>query len=93
MSDSFSLYTVSGAPADTLPRPDVSPILVDARRAARLLGIGLRTFRTMDAAGRLPAPVRLSRGCVRWRLAELLDWTEAGCPDREAWAALRASRK
>jgi predicted DNA-binding transcriptional regulator AlpA len=90
--------------ADILPlRPPVAdppaepagvpPILVDARRAAAMLGIGLRTLRTMDAAGRLPAPVRLSPGCVRWRLAELRDWTEAGCPDRETWEARRAARR
>lgn len=81
---------VADLPAD----PAGSPlILVDARTAAALLGVGLRTLRTMDAAGRLPAPVRLSPGCVRWRLAELRAWTEAGCPDRETWAALRAARK
>lgn len=78
------------SPADAAGPP---PILVDARRAAALLGVGLRTLRTMDAAGRLPAPVRLSPGCVRWRLAELRDWTEAGCPDRETWAARRAARR
>lgn len=66
------------------------PILVDARQVAALLGIGLRTLRAMDAAGRLPAPVRPSPGCVRWRLAELHDWAAAGCPDRKTWEALRA---
>ncbi|MFO0821977.1 MAG: hypothetical protein U0792_02475 [Gemmataceae bacterium] len=76
-------------PADPAGSP---PILVDARRAAALLGVGLRTLRTMDAAGKLPAPVRLSPGCVRWRLAELHDWTQAGCPDREAWEACKAAR-
>ena len=65
----------------------LKPILVDARRAAAMLGVGLRTLRTMDAAGRLPAPVRLSPGCVRWRLAELRDWAEANCPDRAEWIA------
>jgi predicted DNA-binding transcriptional regulator AlpA len=85
--------------ADVLPlRAPDSPaeppsILADARQTAAMLGIGLRTLRTMDAAGRLPAPVRLSPGCVRWRLAELRDWTEAGCPDRERWAAIRAARR
>lgn len=81
--------------ADVLPlRPAdaAGPILVDARRAAALIGVGLRTLRTMDAAGKMPAPVRLSHGCVRWRLAELLDWAEAGCPDRETWSRLRAAR-
>lgn len=81
---------VADPPADPAGPP---PILVDARRAAALLGVGLRTLRTMDAAGKLPAAVRLSPGCVRWRLAELRDWTEAGCPDRETWEARRAARR
>lgn len=83
-------------PSDADPPADLAgppPILVDARRVAALLGVGLRTLRTMDAAGRLPKPVRLSSGCVRWRLAELRDWTDAGCPDREAWEAIRPLRK
>lgn len=66
-------------------------ILVSARQGALLLGIGLRTFRTMDAAGRLPAPVRLSPGCVRWRLAELHAWADAGAPDRETWETIKAA--
>ena len=74
-------------------RRRLKPILVDARRAAAMLGVGLRTLRTMDAAGRLPAPVRLSPGCVRWRLAELRDWTEAGAPDRATWEARKTILK
>lgn len=65
------------------------PILVDARRAAVLLGVGLRTLRTMDAAGRMPAALRLSPGCVRWRLAELHEWVATGAPPRAEWAAIR----
>jgi predicted DNA-binding transcriptional regulator AlpA len=42
----------------------------------------------MVSAGRAPAPLRLSRGCVRWRRAELIAWTEAGCPDRRTWELL-----
>lgn len=82
---------VADRPAD--PPADLSPILVDARRAAALLGIGLRTLRTMDAAGKLPAPVRLSPGCVRWRVAELRDWIDAGAPDRATWEIVRRTLK
>ena len=81
---------VAEPPVDPVGPP---PILVDARTAADLLGVGLRTLRTMDAAGKLPAAVRLSPGCVRWRLQELRDWAEADCPDRETWEARRATRK
>ncbi|MFO0804351.1 MAG: hypothetical protein U0791_14660 [Gemmataceae bacterium] len=87
MADLIPLRAAVADPPDA-----AGPILVSARRAAALLGIGLRTLRTMDAAGRLPAPVRLSPGCVRWRLADLDAWAAAGCPDRETWEARRAAR-
>jgi predicted DNA-binding transcriptional regulator AlpA len=80
------------APQPSSPQAKVQ-LLVDARQAAVLLGISVRTLRAMDSAGKLPAPIRLSPGCVRWRTAELRDWTEAGCPDRETWAAMRAAQK
>src|SRR5262245_57106575 len=75
-------------PAD----PANAPLAVDARRLSALLGIGLRTVRAWDAAGRLPAPVRIG-GRVLWRLDELRDWLAAGGPDRETWAAMCAARK
>lgn len=94
MSDILPLRSPGSVAAD--PPADAAgpaPILVSARQAAALLGIGLRTLRTWDAAGRLPEPVRLSPGCVRWRLAELREWADAGCPDRETWAARSAARQ
>jgi predicted DNA-binding transcriptional regulator AlpA len=46
----------------------------------------------MDAAGRLPAPVRIG-GSVRWRLDEIRAWLDAGAPDRATWARVRDARK
>ena len=66
--------------------------MVDARRLARLLCAGIRTVRTWDAAGKLPAPLRIG-GRVVWRLDEIRDWLTAGAPDREMWMAIRAVRK
>jgi len=48
--------------------------------------------RTWDAAGKLPAPIRIG-GRVVWRLDEIRDWLNAGAPDRETWTAIRAVRK
>jgi len=70
----------------------LDPLLLSAKDAAAMLGVGLRTFRAMDASGRLPAPVRLSPGCVRWRLSELRDWVAAGGPPRAEWAARTPAR-
>jgi predicted DNA-binding transcriptional regulator AlpA len=80
--------------ADTDPPADPtgSPLVVDARRLAQLLCVGLRTLRTWDAGGRLPAPVRIG-GRVLWRLDEIRAWLDAGAPCREDWDAIRAARK
>jgi predicted DNA-binding transcriptional regulator AlpA len=81
-----------------IPKPDSfadtagSPLVVDARRLAVLLGAGIRTVRTWDAAGKLPTPVRIG-GRVLWRVSEIRDWLDAGAPDRETWEARRAARK
>ena len=62
------------------PRPGVSAELLDVKAVALLLG-GCSTrhvYRLADA-GQMPRPVRLG-SLVRWRLAELMSWLEAGCP-------------
>jgi predicted DNA-binding transcriptional regulator AlpA len=61
---------------------------VDARRLAKLLCLGLRTIRTMDAGGKLPRPVRIG-GRVLWSVTELRAWLAAGCPDRETWELMK----
>ena len=68
------------------------PLVVDAKALAKLLGLGVRTIRTHDAAGKLPAPVRIG-GRVVWVVAEIRAWLDAGAPDREMWQARRAARK
>jgi prophage regulatory protein len=76
-------------PPDAASELAMPPLLIDARRAAALLGVSTATWYRMASAGRVPAPVRLSAGCVRWRAAELAAWTSAGCPDRRTWELLR----
>jgi prophage regulatory protein len=78
--------------ADSLAIPVGTPLVADAKSLAGLLAVGLRTVRTWDAAGKLPAPVRIG-GRVVWRLDEVRAWLDAGAPDRETWAAIRAARK
>ena len=74
------------------PAPAVEPLLLSARDVAALLGVSLRTVRAMDSSGRIPEPIRLSPGCVRWRHAEVCDWAAAGAPDRQTWARIRDAR-
>jgi predicted DNA-binding transcriptional regulator AlpA len=63
--------------------------VVDAKRLAKLLCAGVRTVRTWDAGGKLPAPIRIG-GRVVWVLSEIRAWLAAGAPDRETWESIRA---
>ncbi|HEY7157901.1 MAG TPA: hypothetical protein VH575_28345 [Gemmataceae bacterium] len=84
----------NGAAPDAGKRPPAEPaappLLVRRREAARLCGLSPASWDRLHVSGRCPAPVRLG-GAVLWRVAELIAWTEAGCPDRETWAAIRAA--
>jgi predicted DNA-binding transcriptional regulator AlpA len=61
-------------------------LLLTARQAASMCGKSLRTWRTWDAAGWIPRPVRIGRSTL-WRADELRDWVAAGCPRRAEWEA------
>ena len=67
------------------------PLVVDARRLARLLCIGLRTVRTLDSAGKLPKPVKIG-GRVAWSVEEIKLWIRAECPNRSTWEAIKKAR-
>jgi predicted DNA-binding transcriptional regulator AlpA len=69
----------------------VEPLLLNADQAAALCGVSSATWYRMSSAGRCPAPLRLSAGCVRWRVEELRDWIAVGCPSRREWEARRAA--
>ncbi|MGO9110363.1 MAG: helix-turn-helix transcriptional regulator [Thermoguttaceae bacterium] len=56
----------------------VSELLTTAQ-AARLCGIGERTFWRHSRSGAAPAAVKIG-GTVRYRRSELLSWIAAGCP-------------
>ncbi len=61
-------------------------LLVTAKQAAEMCGKSLRTWRTWDAAGWIPRPVRIGRSTL-WRADELREWVVAGCPRRQEWEA------
>jgi predicted DNA-binding transcriptional regulator AlpA len=73
------------------PTPAIVPELIDADQLAALLNVHPATVYRMQSRGRLPAPLRLSRGCVRWRLGEIRDWLAAGAPPRREWEARRGA--
>jgi predicted DNA-binding transcriptional regulator AlpA len=63
-----------------------SQLLLTAKEAAATCGKSVRTWRTWDAAGKIPQPVRIGRSTL-WRADELRDWVAAGCPSRQEWEA------
>lgn len=70
---------------ETVAVPATEPtLLVSAQVAAELCGRSVRTWRSWDAAGRVPRPVRFGRSTL-WRIDELREWIAAGCPHRDEW--------
>lgn len=70
-----------------------APLAVDARQLGEMLCLSVRTIRTMDSAGKLPKPVTLACRSVRWNVAEICDWLDAGAPARIEWQAIRTHGK
>jgi excisionase family DNA binding protein len=79
--DFGTIQELSGSATD-------SPLLVDFKTAARLIGVGVSTFYAMDRSGELgPQGIRLRRRRL-WRRDELVEWVRAACPRRERWVAM-----
>jgi hypothetical protein len=75
------------APPTTLAMADVAcetRLLLTAVEAAAACRSSVRTWRSWDGAGRIPAAVQLGR-IKLWRPLELADWVAAGCPARAEW--------
>jgi prophage regulatory protein len=95
VADTLPLRSPATDPTDppvAKRRRPLGPLVVDARRLAMLLSAGVRTVRTWDAAGKLPAPIRIG-GRVVWRVKEIRAWLAAGAPNRAMWAAIVAAQK
>src|SRR5438093_1023495 len=68
--------------------PPVEALLVDIRGLSVMLSRSVASLHRDDAAGRLPAGLRLG-GSKRWRKSEITEWVAAGMPDRRTWTAMR----
>ena len=71
-------------------RPEVCPFAVDASELAKLMSLGLRTIRSMDAAGKLPKAFRCGARKL-WSVDEIRAWIKAGAPERATWETLKAA--
>ena len=65
--------------------PTITPMMIDAKAAAAAIGVSQASWYRMVAAGKTPAPIKLSAGCTRWRVVDLQTWIDAGCPDRKSF--------
>lgn len=56
--------------------------LINAHELANILGISQRTIWRLIANGKLIQPIRIGTS-VRWRLEQVNQWIENGCPSDE----------
>ena len=66
--------------------PEDSGLLIDIDTTAKLLNISRRTLEKLVSGHEVPLPIRIARRIPRWRLTELLEWIEAGCPHPNHWS-------
>ena len=71
--------------------PTIQAMLVPADVAGSMCARSEASWWRDHAAGRIPAPIKLG-GRTLWRVQELRDWVEAGCPSRKNWETLKATR-
>jgi predicted DNA-binding transcriptional regulator AlpA len=72
----------------------LTPVLVDAKTASRLCGVGLSLWYELSAAGRTPQSVKLNSKSL-WPYGLLKLWAEHGCPSRESaeWQGVLAKTR
>lgn len=66
--------------------PEDVGLLINFDTAAKLLSINRRTLDRLVSAQEIPPPIRISGRMRRWRVTELLEWIEAGCPHPKHWS-------
>jgi len=69
--------TAGGGTAGPTEAPG-DALLIDAKAAARMLGVSTRTVARMCDRGAMPRPVRIGTS-LRWRRHELAEWIAGGC--------------
>ncbi len=67
---------------------DREALLLTVNDVGRALRCSGRHVWALNAAGKMPAPVRVGRA-VRWRRSCIAMWIELGCPDRATFEAAR----
>jgi predicted DNA-binding transcriptional regulator AlpA len=80
---------MSATPIVPAPEPPrLEPEQVCAADAARLAGVSQSSWWRLHASGMVPRPNKLG-GRTLWRVRELRQWIQVGCPARSQWEALQ----
>ena len=71
----------------------IEPLLADSETAAKLLGISKRHFLSMEKDGKIgPLPVVYFGRRILWSVAELKEWVQQGCKNRDQWSQWRVEQ-
>jgi predicted DNA-binding transcriptional regulator AlpA len=64
--------------------PEDTGLLIDVKTTAKLLNVSDRMVYRLADQKAAPRPIKLG-ALVRWRLAEIIEWVDSGCPSRWQW--------
>jgi len=67
----------------------VSETLLTAQAVADKLSLSRRAVFRMKSAGLICPAIRVGQGAVRWRLNDIEQWIQLGCPDRKTFEAMQ----
>lgn len=67
-------------------------ILLNTTRASELIGCSKQALRNWHLFGRVPVPIVIGNRFY-WKRDELLQWIEAGCPNRQEWKKYKQTYK
>ena len=61
--------------------PEDAGLLIDVKTTAKLLNVSERMVYRLADQNAAPKPVKLG-ALVRWRLTEIIEWIDSGCPSK-----------
>lgn len=64
--------------------PKDTGLLIDVKTMAKLLNVSAHMIYRLADRQAAPRPVRLG-SLVRWRLVEVIEWVDSGCPSKWQW--------
>lgn len=66
--------------------------LLGAEALGQMLSLSKRQIFRLNSSGKIPAPIRIG-GSVRWAESIIVDWLQAGAPDRKTFEAMKEAAK